>query len=81
MNIIQLRRSRLLRLLTVLLLVACVLFFANRNPVANAENSQNDHLKVSYDRIKSKIQTFLLSHPLCDKGTIPSGEEAICLHT
>lgn len=51
MNIIQLRRSRLLRLITVLLLVACVLFFANRNPVANAVNSQDGHHKVMYNML------------------------------
>lgn len=48
MNIIQLRRSRLLKLLSVLLLVACVIFFATRNPTANAVSSHSDNNKVNY---------------------------------
>ncbi|XP_046442678.1 N-acetylgalactosaminyltransferase 7-like [Daphnia pulex] len=57
MNIIQLRRSRLLRLITVLLLVACVLFFANQNPVANAVNSQDGHHKAKSRDVK-KLSVF-----------------------
>lgn len=48
MNIIQLRRSRLLRLITVLLLVASVIFFATRNPTSNSVDSHASNVKVNF---------------------------------